>query len=63
VLAKDLGELVTPPNCGLEVGDVVDFTDPAIAGAAVKGRVRSIRTVFKREGRAQYRQRVGLGGV
>jgi hypothetical protein len=63
VLAKDLGYLVTPPNCGLEVGDVVDFIDAAIGGSAVKGRVRSLRTVFKREGKARYEQRVGLGGV
>ncbi len=63
VLQKELGELVTPPNCGLEVGDVVDFTDAAIGGAAVKGRVASIRTVLKLQGNARYEQRVGLGGV
>ena len=63
VLGRDLGRLVTPPNCGLEVGDVVQFTDLAIAGAAVKGRVRSITTVFRRDTRAVYEQRVGLGGV
>jgi hypothetical protein len=63
VLGKDLGELVTPPNCGLEVGDVLDFTDAAIAGVAVKGRVRSIRTLFRRDAKARYEQRVGLGGV
>jgi hypothetical protein len=64
VLGRDLGELLTPPNCGLEVGDVVSFTDLAIAALAVKGRVRSIETVMRRrDGRTVYEQRVGLGGV
>jgi hypothetical protein len=63
VLGRDLGELVTPPNCGLEVGDVVAFTDAAISASQVQGRVRAIETVFRRAGRAVFEQRVGLGGV
>lgn len=66
ILRKDLGELVTPPNCGLEVGDVVAFTDAHVSASQVKGRVRSITTLFTRApsgGKAGYEQRVGLGGV
>ncbi len=63
VLAKDLGVLVTPPNCGLEVGDVIAFSDPAILASQVKARVKSIVTDYRRIGRAVFEQRVGLGGV
>ena len=70
-LLKELGYLVTPPNCGLEVGDVVGFTDAHIAGSQVKGRVKSIATVYRRDpsagsrrgGQPLYEQRIGLGGV
>jgi len=63
VLAKDLGLLVTPPNCGLEIGDVVAFSDPAASASQVKARVRNVVTVYRRADRAVFEQRVGLGGV
>jgi hypothetical protein len=63
VLASDLGELVTPPNCGLEVGDVVSFSDSAVSGSALKARVAGIRTTYKRAARAGFEQRIRLGGV
>ena len=63
VLAKDLGLLVTPPNCGLEIGDVVAFTDAAVGPSQVKARVKSIVTIYKRAARAVFEQRVALGGV
>ena len=36
------GELVTPPNCGLEIGDVVAYTETHVAATQQKARVRSI---------------------
>ncbi len=62
-LRKDLGELVTPPNCGLEVGDVIAFTDASIAPGQQRARVRSILTVYRRERQPVFEQRLGLGGV
>ncbi len=63
VLAKDLGLLVTPPNCGLEIGDVIAFSDAAVSASQVKARVKSIATIYKRAGLAVFEQRVGLGGI
>ncbi|MDP3767393.1 MAG: hypothetical protein Q8S13_05215, partial [Dehalococcoidia bacterium] len=66
VLGKDLGELVTPPNCGLEVGDVVAYSDALVNAAQLKARVQRIETRYRRArpGRQPvYEQVVGLGGV
>jgi hypothetical protein len=63
VLGTDLGSLVTPPNCGLEVGDVIAFSDPAVSSNQLKARVASIVTTYRRADRAVFEQRIGLGGV
>jgi hypothetical protein len=65
VLATDKGELVTPPNCGLEVNDVIAYTDAFVSASQVKARVRGISTRFRRAGPgpALYEQTVKLGGV
>ena len=63
VLDELRGELVTPPNCGLQIGDVVGLTDTAIDPAQVTGRVTSIKTVFKRSGPAVYEQHITLSAV
>ena len=64
-LAKDVGELVVPPHVGLEVGDVVAYSDALVSSGQLKARVRSIRTHFRRRQGAPpvYVQRVGLGAV
>jgi hypothetical protein len=63
VLESALGELLTPPNCGLEINNVVSFSDPHIGAGETKARVRSITTLFRRQGRVMFEQRVGLGGL
>ena len=65
ILEKDLGYLVTPPNCGLQIGDVIAYDDPLVSAAQLKARVRSIRTRYRRAGHgsALYEQHIGLGGV
>ena len=65
VLGTDKGELVTPVNCGLEVNDVVAYTDTLVNPAQQKARVRGITTKFRRAGPgpAVYEQTVLLGGV
>jgi hypothetical protein len=62
-LGKRLGELVTPPNCGLEIGDVIAFSDPSIGAGQQNARVASIVTLHRRDGTAVFEQRVALGGV
>jgi hypothetical protein len=66
VLAKHLGTLVTPPNCGIEIADIIAFTDAAISPSQVTARVAGIKTVMKRDpstGRVAYEQHLALGGV
>ena len=65
-LRKDLGVLTVPPNCGIEIGDVIAFTDALINGSERKARVAGIATRFRRQepGRAAvYEQRIALGGL
>lgn len=63
VLATDKGELVTPPNAGLEILDVVAYTDTLVNAAQRKARVTGITTKFRRTGPALFEQTVKLGGV
>jgi hypothetical protein len=67
VLATDKGELVTPPNCGIEINDVVAYTEAKVAAGQQYARVRSIVTAFRRRdgkgGTAIYEQTIGLGGL
>jgi hypothetical protein len=67
VLESDRGYLVTSPHCGMEVGDVVQYSDALVSATVVKARVRAVRTRFVRGGgrsrKAVFEQRVELGGV
>lgn len=65
ILEQDLGYLITPPNCGLQTGDVIAYTDLLVSASQLTARVRSIQTRFRRAGSgpALYEQRIGLGGV
>jgi len=70
VLTTDKGELTTPPNCGIEVNDVIAYTDTFIHAAQQTARVRGITTRFRRAGTGRlgalptiYEQTLKLGGV
>lgn len=66
-LRKNAGYLITPPNCGLQVGDVIAYSDALVSSTQIRARVASITTRFRRApsaGRTTlYEQRVGLGGL
>lgn len=65
VIASDRGSITTPPNVGLEVGDVISYNDDLAGGDPIKARVRALTTRFRRAGTrtAVYEQTVQLGGV
>ena len=64
-LNRSLGELVTAPHCGLEIGDVIQYSDSLVNASALKARVAGIKTTMKRRHnqRALYEQRVTLRGL
>jgi hypothetical protein len=63
-MASQSGELVVPVNCGHELYDVIDTTDPAAGLAAAKRRVVGIGLRYSRGGkRPTYEQRLLLGAV
>ena len=57
------GDVTVGPNCGQELYDVVEVTDPRAGLAAVKRRVAGLRLDFRRSGEPRYLQRLTLGGV
>jgi hypothetical protein len=57
------GTLEVRPHCGLELLDVIDYSDASISSAALKYRVRGIRWRFARRPRALYTQTLELGVV
>lgn len=59
-LAVPRGELVSPPNVGHEVWDVVEVTDATLGLSAAKYRVGSWRLRFARAGRPLYEQTLQL---
>ena len=59
-LDAEAGSIVVPPNCGQEILDVIDFSDPLISPTAIKRRVASIRWRYDRR-RGVYEQTIGLG--
>jgi hypothetical protein len=64
-LDERAGELVCPPICGLELLDVLTFSDALIAGSAQTRRVAAIAwrldRAGMRRGREVYEQRIALG--
>jgi hypothetical protein len=56
------GHIIAPPNCGQEILDAVDFSDPLVAAGAVKRRVAGIRWKYDRR-RAIYEQQLQLGAM
>jgi hypothetical protein len=57
------GELVSPPNCGQELHDVVEVTDPRAGLTAAKRRVVGVAVEYRRRGEPRYLQRLTLAGV
>ena len=56
------GEVVVPPNCGQELYDVVEITDPACGLSAARRRVVGLALLYE-PGRGLYQQRLRLSGV
>ena len=61
-LAEDAGHLLVPPHCGLEILDVVQWTDEFMQPAALLRRVQGIRWRYDRK-RSVYQQDVALGAL
>ncbi len=61
-LDVDAGTIIVPPNCGQELLDVIDFTDPLIAPAAIKRRTAAIRWRLDRR-RAIFEQELHLSAL
>ena len=63
-LAVPRGEVVTPPNVGQEVGDVVTVTDPTLGLVAAQFRVGALRLHYARGGsRPLYEMTLSLTSV
>ena len=61
-LTKNRGYIIIPPNCGVELWDVVVLTDNPAAQTSQKYRVTGIR--FEYEPRqARYQHKLILGAV
>ena len=56
------GELLVPPNCGLELHDVVDVHAPRVP-AATRLRVAAIDLDYRRIGSPKYQQKITLTGL
>ncbi|MEE9201625.1 MAG: hypothetical protein V3U31_00330 [Dehalococcoidia bacterium] len=56
------GEVVVPPNCGQEMYDVVEITDPACGLSAARRRVMGLALLYE-PGRGLYQHRLRLSGV
>ena len=59
-LATPQGEITVPVNCGQEVYDVVEVTDPQAGLTAARYRVREIHLTYRRQDRPACYQRMGL---
>lgn len=57
------GEIVVPVNCGQELYDVVEITDPAAGLSAARRRVVGITLRYSAGQRPTYRQRLALAAV
>jgi len=57
------GEITVPVNCGQELYDVVEATDPGAGLTAAKRRVLGISLRYSTGERPEYQQRIALGAV
>ncbi len=65
IMAEDRGYLIVPPHCGLEIDDVIEYSDALVSASSIKARVRALRLTFRRtrNGAATFEQRIDLGGL
>ena len=56
------GEITVPVNCGQEIYDVVEITDPRTGLSAARRRVRGMVLDYRRDGPPRYLLRLTLGG-
>ncbi len=61
-LDTNAGRITVPPHCGLELLDVVDFTDALISVTTIKRRVAGITWCLDRT-RGVYEQHIELGAM
>ena len=57
------GEITVPVNCGQELYDVVEITDPRAGMAAARRRVRGMALDYRRDGPLRYLLRLTLEGA
>ena len=57
------GEITVPVNCGQELYDVIELTDPGAGLTAARRRVVAMTMHYSTGKRPVYEQDVGLGAV
>jgi len=57
------GEITVPVNCGQELYDVIEVTDPGAGLSAARRRVAGLALEYSTTARPAYRHRLALGGV
>lgn len=57
------GHLLVPVNCGQQLYDIIDVTDPRSGLSAAKRRVLGLALDYQRRKRPRYDMRIDLGGV
>jgi hypothetical protein len=62
-MAATEGEITVPVNCGQELYDVVEVTDPGAGLVAAKRRVTGLTLRYSTAERPLYEQRIRLGGA
>ena len=62
-LAGTSGEITVPVNCGQELYDVTEVTDPASGLSAARRRVLVLSLRYATGQRAAYEQRLSLGAL
>ena len=62
-IAATDGDIIVPVNCGQELYDVIEVTDPGAGLSAARRRVAGLSLRYATGQRPAYEQRITLGGV
>lgn len=62
-VAADTGAVSAGVNCGQQLYDVVEITDPGAGLVRAKRRVTGVQVQYSRTGTARYDMTLNLGGV
>jgi len=54
------GEMTAPVNCGIELWDVIEITDPLAGLSSVKKRIAEIEVRYSTGERPAYEQKLSL---